>query len=69
MAKRGISLNEAVNQAIRTGLVHEKRGRSRRFVQKTFRLGEAQEFRWDKALDKAAGMEDEEISRKLSRRS
>jgi hypothetical protein len=67
MAKRGISLKEAINEAIRAGLVREKCSASRRFVQKTFRLGEAQEFRWDKALDIAAGMEDEEMSRKLSR--
>jgi len=66
MRERGLSFKEALNESIRAGLMSEKRGRSRRFVQKTFRLGAEREFRWDKALDTAAAMEDEEIARKLS---
>ncbi|HEY6391702.1 MAG TPA: hypothetical protein VIX89_10520 [Bryobacteraceae bacterium] len=66
MKERGLSFKEALNESIRAGLVREKHNRSRRFVQKTFRLGAEQEFPWDKALDAAAAMEDEEISRKLS---
>jgi len=66
MKERGLSFKEALNESIRAGLVREKHSRSRRFVQKTFRLGAEQEFRWDKALDAAAALEDEEISRKLS---
>jgi hypothetical protein len=68
MRERGLSFKEALNESIRTGLESEKRSRSRRFVQKTFRLGAEQEFRWDKALDTAAAMEDEAIVGKLSMR-
>jgi len=67
MRERGISFKQALNDAIRSGLV---RGNSRRkrFVQKTFRMGPEQNFRWDKALSVAAAMEDEALSAKLSLR-
>jgi hypothetical protein len=68
MRERGISFKEALNEAARVGLRREKHQRSWQFVQKTFRLGEGQEFRWDKALATAEAMEDEELSRKLSLR-
>lgn len=65
MKERGISFKEALNDAARSGLLGAKHGRTSRFVQKTFALGQHQEFRWDKALAVAAAMEDEELSRKL----
>jgi hypothetical protein len=68
MRERGISFKVALNEAARTGLLRGKRRRTRRFVQKSFRLGEGQDFRWDKALAIAEAMEDEELSRKLSLR-
>jgi len=68
MRERGISFKEALNQAARAGLVRGKPRAARRFVQKSFHMGEGQEFRWDKALAVAEAMEDEELSRKLSLR-
>ena len=66
MKERGISFKEALNQAARAGLLIKREARGRKFVQKTFRMGETQNFRWDKALATAEAMEDEELSRKLS---
>jgi hypothetical protein len=37
-------------------------------VQKSYSLGGDQNFRWDKALEAAAVIEDEDLSRKLSLR-
>jgi hypothetical protein len=68
MRERSISFKEALNAAARAGLSTEKRLRTRKFAQQSFRMGESQEFRWDKALSVAAGLEDEELSRKLSLR-
>jgi len=67
MKERGISFKQALNDAARRGLAPEK-GRPRRFVQRSFRMGGSQELRWDKALALADAMEDEEVSRKLSLR-
>ena len=67
MKERGISFKEALNSAVRAGLTQAKR-RQRSFVQKTFSLGGEQNFRWDKALELAAAIEDEELARKLSLR-
>jgi hypothetical protein len=66
MRERGISFKEALNEAARTGLSGEKNKRARKFVQRTFRMGPAREFRWDKVLALADAMEDEELTRKLS---
>jgi len=68
MRERGVSFKEALNEAVRSGLVHDKQRRPRRFAQKSFRMGEALDLRWDKALAIAAAMEDEELTRKLSLR-
>jgi hypothetical protein len=68
MRERSISFKEALNEAARTGLRGKERKRARNFVQKTFRMGEEQEFRWDKALAVAASIEDEELGRKLALR-
>ncbi|MDX2151921.1 MAG: hypothetical protein SFV54_14375 [Bryobacteraceae bacterium] len=67
MKERGISFKEAVNSAVRAGLTQAK-PRRRSFVQKSYSLGREQNFRWDKALEAAAAIEDEELSRKLSLR-
>ena len=67
MKERGISFKEALNSAVRMGLTQAKpKGRS--FAQKTFSLGREQNFRWDKVLETAAAIEDEELIRKLSLR-
>ncbi len=68
MRKRGISFKDALNEAARLGLRGKEHRRAKKFVQKTFRMGEAQEFCWDKALTVAGEMEDEELTRKLSLR-
>lgn len=67
MKERGISFKEALNSAVRAGLTQGKPKR-RNFVQKTASLGGEQNFRWDKALETAAAMEDEELGRKFSLR-
>jgi hypothetical protein len=67
MKERGISFKEALNSAVRIGLTQGKPKR-RSFVQKSFSLGRDQSFRWDKALEAAAAMEDEELGRKFSLR-
>jgi hypothetical protein len=48
-AMREISFKEALNEAARVGLRGKAQKRTRKFVQKTFRMGATQEFRWDKA--------------------
>jgi hypothetical protein len=68
MRERAVSFKEALNEAARIGLGGKRLKRTRKFAQKSFRMGEAQEFRWDKALAVAAAMEDEELSRKLTLR-
>jgi hypothetical protein len=65
--ERGISFNDAVNDAIRAGLKGPT-GKRARFRQQTFSLGAGQAFRWDKALDMAAALEDEELIRKMALR-
>ena len=68
MRERAISFKEALNEAARIGLSGKQHKRARRFVQTTFRMGDGQEFRWDKALAVADAIEDEELSRKLALR-
>jgi hypothetical protein len=68
MRERAISFKEALNEAARVGLRGKERNRARRFVQKTFRMGEGQDFRWDKALALADSIEDEELNRKIALR-
>lgn len=67
MKERGISFKEALNSAVRAGLTQRKL-KDRCFVQKSYPLGAEQNFRWDKALNVAAAMEDEELGRKLALR-
>jgi hypothetical protein len=67
MKERGLSFKEALNAAVRGGLARPAPAR-RAYVQKTVSLGAEQNFRWDKALEMAASIEDEELLRKLSLR-
>ena len=67
MKERGISFKEALNSAVRSGLTQGKPKRSA-FLQKSYSLGGGQNFRWDKALETAAALEDEELGRKFSLR-
>ena len=68
MRERAISFKEALNDAARAGLTGKGSTRAAKFTQKSFRMGESQEFRWDKALAAADAIEDEELSRKLTLR-
>jgi len=68
MRERGVSFKEALNQAVRDGMLAKTRLRAKKFVQQSFPMGETQLFRWDKALAVAEAMEDEELSRKLTLR-
>jgi hypothetical protein len=68
MKERDISFKEALNEAARIGLGGKGLKRVKKFTQKSFRMGEGQEFRWDKALSVADAIEDEELSRKLTLR-
>lgn len=66
--ERGVSFKQALNEAIRAGLMRGGQPRKARFVQKSFRLGTVPDFRWDKALAIADAIEDEEVTRKLALR-
>ena len=68
MRERGISFKQAVNDAIRAGLMRESLRGKRRFVQKAYSLGSEQHFRWDKAMAAAEAIEDEKLSRRLTLR-
>jgi hypothetical protein len=63
MRERGINFKQAVNDAIRAGLAPAKRAR---FKQRTFKTGFRPEVNYDKALQLAAAIEDEELVRKLA---
>ncbi len=64
--QRGISIQEALNRAVRAGLWRTKSQRKNRFVQQVYAMGAEQHFRWDKALAAAEAIEDEELIRKVS---
>ena len=68
MRERAISFKEALNGAARIGLCGKGLKRATKFAQKSFRMGESPEFRWDKALAFADAIEDQELSRKLTLR-
>jgi Ribbon-helix-helix protein, copG family len=65
--ERGISFKQALNQAVRAGLV-AGRGRSRPFRQLTQAMGLRPGVSIDKALALAAALEDEEAARELELR-
>lgn len=67
MRERGISFKEALNSAIRAGLM-PARTPARRYKLKTYRMGLRPGVRLVKALSLAAELEDEELARKLDLR-
>ncbi len=64
---RGISFKQALNSAVRAGLGGERRA-VRPFKQSSQAMGLRPGFNLDKTLQLAAGLEDEEIARRLERR-
>lgn len=66
MRDMGFSFKEALNQALRAGLLKPPCRAPRTYRLKTYRMGYRPELRLDKALSLAAAIEDEEIARKLS---
>ena len=64
MRENGISFKEALNSAVRRGLLGNS---PRPFAQKSFHMGACRDFRWDKALAVADAIEDEDLSRKLAK--
>jgi hypothetical protein len=68
MREGGVSFKQALNDAARRSLSGKGGARVPRFVQKSYRLGAARLFRWDKALAAADALEDEELSRKIALR-
>jgi hypothetical protein len=66
---RGISFNQALNSAVTAGLEAERRRSARPFKQYAQPMGLRPGFNLDKALQLAAGLEDEEIVRRLERTS
>lgn len=65
MEERKLSFKEAVNSVMRAGLSHKRDERARKFVQKTFSMGQPV-VNLDKALELAAAIEDEERIRKMA---
>ncbi|MEW6428251.1 MAG: DUF2191 domain-containing protein [Thermodesulfobacteriota bacterium] len=70
MAHRsGKPLKDTVNAALRAGIEQmSSPPPRRRYRCKTFSLGSPEQVNFDKALDLAAALEDEEICRKLTLR-
>jgi hypothetical protein len=66
MRERGLSFKQAVNHAIRSGLVDSAEDGEARTP--TFRMGSDPEIPLDKALRLAAELEDEELARRLATR-
>ena len=64
----GVSFEDALNNAIRSGLALTRAPASR-FHQKTYRLGARTGLDLTKALDLAAGLEDAEIRHQAERTS
>lgn len=62
MREQGVGFKQALNQAIRAGLAPRRR---RPFEQRTYAMGIRQGISYDKALQIAADLENEEIVRKL----
>jgi hypothetical protein len=68
MRERGLSFKEALNGAIRAGMIQGAGRTPRKYRLKTYRMGFKPELSLDKALRLAAAIEDDEIARKLSLR-
>jgi len=67
LRERDVTFKEAVNDALRAGLKGTT-GKRTLFRQRTFALGTGQGFSWDKALEMASAIEDEELIRKMALR-
>lgn len=66
MRERGLTFKQAVNEAIRAGLLP---GKDRRpFRTPTFPMGHDPRIPWDKALTLVGELEDEELARRLATR-
>ncbi|MGH9064704.1 MAG: hypothetical protein ACRD0L_12170 [Acidimicrobiales bacterium] len=63
MREKRLSFKGAVNDAIRAGLGGKSRSR---FRQRTFALGFRPDISYDKALQIASRLDDEELARKLA---
>jgi len=63
MRERGISFKQAVNEAIRAGLAPRS---AATFRQRSFSMGFRPEINYDRALQLAAALEDEELIHKLA---
>jgi Arc/MetJ family transcription regulator len=63
MREQGLSFKDAVNSAIRRSLTPQSEAE---FKQRTFALGWRPQIAYDKALQIAAAVEDEELLRKLA---
>lgn len=66
MRRRGVSFKQALNQAVREGLLRPAPKAARAYRLKTYRMGFRPEIPLDRALALSAALEDEEILRKLS---
>ena len=67
MRERNLSFKDAINEAIRAGLKKEP-VRRKTFKQKTFAMGSARQFQWEKALQTAAELEDDDRISKMALR-
>lgn len=65
MQEQSISFEEALNKAAQAGLRERAQVDSTRFEQTTFRMGCAEDYRWDKAMAMADSLEDEDLAKKL----
>lgn len=63
--QRDVTFKQAVNDAIRAGLKKDVSKRPK-FRQRTFSMGAEQLFPWEKSLQVAAALEDEELIRKMA---
>jgi hypothetical protein len=64
----GWVFKEALNDALRSALIIGGTNRARPFKLRTYRMGLRPDVALDRALAFAAGMEDEELVRKLNQR-
>ncbi len=63
MREKGISFKQAVNEAIRAGLAPRE---ATTFRQRTFSMGFRPEINYDRALEAAAALENQELLHKLA---
>lgn len=64
MQREGMTFKAAVNRAVRMGLAPSKR--QQRFRQRTYSMGYNPAIPYDKALQLAGQLEDQELLRKLA---